>query len=564
MSGDLPRLISSFRSLREAGEDFVLATIIATQGSTYRKAGARMMLSPAGACFGLLGGGSFEVDLLELARPIFIDHRARIVNSEMPSRKDADPGGAWHSDGIARILLQHHSPTNGYQPMALIAEAAQSPQTRLLITVTESSLPDIAAGTSFLFGDQAHLDMPADLVEEITATADTALASAHPMLVQHAAGGGEFEVFYAPIHRPLQLLVIGAGPDSEPLLRLAGLLGWHGTVADSRAAFCKAERFPDAVEVCTLTAAELRVRFNPDHFDAAVLMTRNFELDEMFLQTLADTGIPFIGLLGSRSRCARLLESLGQSGRRLGGRAYGPVGLDIQADTPEEIALAIAAQIQAKYDRRRRDERPETEIPAPSAGAAAEQAYAIILAAGGSRRFGGFKQLLEFRGESLLRRTVGLAASALPGRVVVVHGPKPLKCRRELAGCDVIHVNNDNWEAGMATSLKAGIRSLPESCTAALILLCDQPLIRPEQVASLIEAWRKDPDKIVASRYAGGIGVPAVIPRTYFPDMLKLAGDRGAKSILAAHQNEAIAIDLPEAELDIDTQDDYASILKRI
>ena len=312
-------------------------------------------------------------------------------------------------------------------------------------------------------------------------------------------------------------------------------------------------------------AAEFPVRLNPDHFDAAVLMTRNYELDQDFLERIALTPIPFIGLLGSKARCARLLEETGDTAAcRLAGRVRGPVGLDIQAQTPEEIALAIVAQVQASWDRARRDRRATPVIaPPPGEPAARDRVYAILLAAGGSKRFGGFKQLLEFRGESLLRRSVALAGAVLPGRVIVVHGPKPMKCRRELAGCNVIHVNNENWESGMASSLKAGIRALPGDCEAALVLLCDQPMIRAEQLESMIDMWARGPQKIIAGTYAGVVGVPAVIPRKYFPDILKLAGDRGAKSVLTAHAAETIPYALPEAELDIDTQEDFAKLLRR-
>ncbi|MBI2970191.1 MAG: XdhC family protein, partial [Gammaproteobacteria bacterium] len=324
MASDLSSLAAAFHSLRAAGEDFVLATIVATEGSTYRKAGARMILARSGACYGLLGGGSFEDDLRQAAQPSFSGGCHLSLSCEMPSPRDADPEGRWQRDGVARILLQYHSPDDGCRAMSLIAGALESRSTRVLVTITDSARADLPMGTSILSGSTLQDELAADLADEITATAAAVLASGPTMLVRHAVGGGEIEVFYAQIHPPLHLLIVGAGPDAEPLARLAGVLGWQITVVDARAAFCRADRFPDAIEVCAMGAAEFPVRLYPDHFDAAVLMTRNFDLDQDFLERIALTPFPVIGLLGSKARCARLLEATGDTAaRRLAGRVRG-------------------------------------------------------------------------------------------------------------------------------------------------------------------------------------------------------------------------------------------------
>jgi molybdenum cofactor cytidylyltransferase len=414
----------------------------------------------------------------------------------------------------------------------------------------------VPVGASFLFNGGLDRAMPADMADDAAATSEAALASGRCMLLHHPAAEGELEVLYMPIRAPLRLLIIGATPDAEPVSRIAGLLGWQVTVVEPRSAWCNPARFPDAAEVSVLDADAFAARLKIEEYDAALLLARNFAVDAAFLRPLAGARVPFVGILGSKSRCARLLEGLGGDARKLKGRVHGPVGLELQAETPEEIALSIVAQVQATWDRRR--------APAGRNDAGRKlPVHAVVLAAGGSKRFGGFKQLLEFQGESLLRRAAGLAGAVLPGRVIVVHGPKPLKCRRELAGLDLIQVDNPHWESGLATSIRAGIRAVPEDSAAALILLCDQPLIREQHLRALFEAWDGDPERIAAAGYGSGPGVPAIIPRKYFADMLKLTGDRGAKALLAGLGANVIQVPMPEAEADIDTQEDYAAILKR-
>jgi len=551
MSATLQGLLAAYRSLAQAREDIVLATTVATDGSAYRKSGARMLFARDGRRFGMLAGGTFEDELFRHALPLFDGAAPAIVDMTSPGHGDAA------ARDTVRVLLQPLNAAGEYMPLALLARAVDRREREVLVTVCHSSDPRLPAGLCFFAGEARTQALPAEVVEELAGTAAEAAAAGEPLLVDHLYQDGEAEVFYAPIALPLSLLILGATPDVVPLAELAALLGWCTTIADARGDRRRAN-VPGGIEVRTLDAGALAVALDLEDVDAAVLLTRDFELDREYLRILAASPIPYLGLLGSKTRCDRMLASLGDDARRLQGRVHGPVGLDIGADTPEEIALAVAAEIQ---DEHRKRERAAATRSAPAVLPA--NVHALLLAAGGSRRFGGFKQLLEFRGESLLRRAARIASELLEGRVVVVHGPKPTKCQRELSGIDVAHAVNANWEGGVATSLRAGIRALPENCAAALVLLCDQPLIGADQIRALLGAWAAAPDRIAASAYADTVGVPAVIPRRYFPEVLQLSGDRGAKSVIEANAANVIAVAIPEAGLDIDTQDDYASMLMK-
>lgn len=555
MSASLRDLVARAQAARGTGETLVLATIIATNGSTYRKAGARMLFARDGSATGLLAGGSFERELFAHALPLFDGAAPCSVELDTPGRGDAAGGAGFERDGSARILLQRLDAACDYRPLSLLAAAFARQQRHVLITICSSTDPGLAAGSSYLDGPDEIADVPAELREEIQATAAAAGAA---LLVNHLYASGEVEVFYAPVVPPLALLLAGATPDAVPVAVLARLLGWQVEIADARGD-CSGGALPRELPLHDAPASQLAGRIDLGRFDAAVLLTRNFELDRDYLAVLAASAVPYIGLLGSRNRTARLRDALGAVAAQLGERLHAPVGLDLGADTPEEIALAIVAQVQQQH-----------ALCARAAATAAqerarirERVHAVVLAAGGSKRFGGFKQLLEFGGESLLKRTCRLASAACAGRALVVHGPKPTKTQREVADIEIRNVINTRWESGIASSLRAGIAALPEDCAAALILLCDQPLVNPAHVQALLEAWAAAPQQIAAAAYAGTIGVPAVIPAQYFPEIMQLGGDRGARALLERHAARVSAVPLPEAELDIDTQEDYALLIKR-
>ena len=192
-----------------------------------------------------------------------------------------------------------------------------------------------------------------------------------------------------------------------------------------------------------------------------------------------------------------------------------------------------------------------------------DELHAIVLAAGGSTRFGGIKQLLELDGKSMLKRAVETATSVMDERVVLVLGLRANKLQREISQYNIDIVLNENWEKGMASSLKTGIETLPKNCRGVLIIFCDQPLITEQHLKKLIDLWLQDQSKIVAGSYAGTLGVPVLFPSSYFQNILELSGDKGAKSILHENEDKVLFLALPEAEIDIDTQEDVIEILKK-
>lgn len=186
--------------------------------------------------------------------------------------------------------------------------------------------------------------------------------------------------------------------------------------------------------------------------------------------------------------------------------------------------------------------------------------YALVLAAGGSQRLGRSKQLLRLKNETLLRRCCRIAGELCKDHVYVVLGAEYERASAEVADLPLKVVHNPDWESGMASSLAAGVSALPSRAAAVLILLCDQPLLGAQQLASLIRLWQRRPDTIIAGAYAGTLGVPAIFPRAWFDALQRQSGDRGARELLREHTADVVSVILPEAGWDLDTPADLAAI----
>lgn len=200
--------------------------------------------------------------------------------------------------------------------------------------------------------------------------------------------------------------------------------------------------------------------------------------------------------------------------------------------------------------------RPVRHADAPDIGA-------VILAAGPSSRMGTPKQLLQFRGQTLVRRAASAAVGAGCRPVVVVTGAHATATRKALSGLGVRETENKKWASGMSSSIRAGIEDiakLDSKIDAIVLMLCDQPFATEDLIASLIAAHREMGRSIVASKYSGSYGVPVLFGKSHFAKLTTLEGEAGAKCVIQNNLDHAHFVNFPAGEIDIDTPEDLARL----
>jgi molybdenum cofactor cytidylyltransferase len=184
---------------------------------------------------------------------------------------------------------------------------------------------------------------------------------------------------------------------------------------------------------------------------------------------------------------------------------------------------------------------------------------AVILAAGEAARLGRPKQLLPYRGRTLLRHVVECATAGGCDPVLVVLGARAQELLPELEGTAAHSVLNEAWRRGIGSSVRTGVATVRQrwpGANAVLLLTCDQPRITPEWVRRIGERFDPADARIVACEYAGTVGVPALFERSLFPELLALSGSTGAKRVLEAHPTEVVGLPWPDGAVDIDRPED--------
>jgi xanthine dehydrogenase accessory factor len=336
------RLDTSLESLLEKvprnGSPGVLATVVATAGSTYRKPGARMLILPDGSYCGLLSGGCLEADLAIHARQVLEGGMPRAVEYDMRGPDDILFGIGAGCEGAMRVLLE---PTGAGSPAATaLANAGRwlrAGRSTSLIMVHEST--DLVLGT--------HDAAAQALSPALQSAAERALADVESISLDTEMTGRRTRAFVQFLAPPPHILLCGAGPDAQPVAAAALALGWRVTVVDHRPAYALAERFPGAA-VRRVDAGSLRSSVAVADCHAVVVMSHHLPSDVAYLRELAEAGVPdYVGLLGPSARRRRIVDELGAVSEKLHTRLRGPVGFDIGAVTPEGIALAIISEIHA-------------------------------------------------------------------------------------------------------------------------------------------------------------------------------------------------------------------------
>lgn len=302
-----------------------------------------MLINQQGDFAGMISGGCLESDLQEHARKVFEDQQPRPVSYDTQDDDDLIWGLGLGCEGVVHLLLQPLD--RDY--LSSIYKALHNNQQCTLALVTESSNPSLPLGSMCLqLNGQATGN--SDLYSYVNGQ-----ASFDPDKRYQYVTAEKASIMLVNIEPQPRILICGAGPDAVPVARHLDLMGWQSTVVDHRPAYAQQQRFPETTQVLQCLPVKLGEILTLDEFNAAVVMSHNLEHDATYLRQLATTDLPYIGLLGPAARRQKILAKLDIADQDLKSRIHGPVGLDIGAELPEGIALAITAEIHAVLNQRK-------------------------------------------------------------------------------------------------------------------------------------------------------------------------------------------------------------------
>lgn len=338
------RLHEFFKERAAKGQALVLVTVTETEGSTYSKAGGQMIIDGEGQFCGMLSGGCLEGDLVERARRVISGGKAETASYDLGA-DDELWGLGVGCDGTIHVLLQPLFPEANYEPFASIAETLTGSDTAVLAVVIESESSAINAGDSVFVSDRGVRSFGSSEAHA-SLLADEADFSGSARCKEVMTEQGRCRALFVRIAPSPSLLILGAGPDSEPVVRIASELGWRCTVCDHRPAYIDNRSYPDPTDTLCCAVNELSGQMNLNGFDMAIVMSHHLASDRSYLRQLAASKVGYIGLLGPPGRRDRLVEELGDQANVLRDRLHGPAGIQLGGRGAGPIALEIVAEMQ--------------------------------------------------------------------------------------------------------------------------------------------------------------------------------------------------------------------------
>lgn len=351
MIHEFRNLLDAYRRTDFSARKAALATVVHVQGSAYRRPGARMFITDDGRWTGAVSGGCLEGDALRQAREVMRQDQARLVTYDTTDDDENAFGIGLGCNGIIDILIEPLGAPDGPEnPLTLLERLLRERQVAAMATVVRADDP---ARVGQRLTAEASGHAATTIPDQLTAHKMGILAQAALTTERSSLDDlGEMEVFTESLIPDIQLVVFGAGYDVLPLVAQAKLLGWQVTVTDDCVAHLSPVKFAACDNLLFAAREDVMDKLSLDSRTAAVLMTHSFNYDRAVLPRLLDSPVPYIGILGPKKRGDKLAEALGGVLPSDQPRLHSPVGLDIGAETPEEIALSVVAEIKAVFTQR--------------------------------------------------------------------------------------------------------------------------------------------------------------------------------------------------------------------
>lgn len=352
---ELQDIVGAYEVARQEGKQAALATVVQVQGSSYRRPGARMLVTEDGQLTGAISGGCLEGDALRKARLVMHEQKSMLVTYDTTDEDDAQLGVGLGCNGIIQILIEPINPNDPANPITFFQAFLNNRQSAVIVTLFSlENRTSLQPGTCLFIPERGALAgtcTDAMLQEALLRDAQQVLAQRESFTKTYMTDEGTLTGFVELLQPAVSLVVVGAGNDAMPVVNMAAILGWQVTVVDGRATYAKTSRFPAAQQVLVAKPEQVLTQLKPDEQTVFVLMTHNYNYDLAMLRQLLPLAIPYIGSLGPKKKLERMLAELQDEGMEISEemlqRVYGPTGLEIGAETSEEIALSILAEIKA-------------------------------------------------------------------------------------------------------------------------------------------------------------------------------------------------------------------------
>jgi len=331
-------------------KQMALATVVRVDGSSYRRPGARMLVTDDSRITGAISGGCLEGDALQKARFAMATGENKLVSYDSTGEDDIQFGLHLGCNGVVHILFEpinKDDPQNPVELLRLISDAGEG-----AILVTLFSQKKIQPGTRLMYlKNNLHGSLTEPLQYLLDEPVRIAYAEKQSSLLDVDIDQTKCTAFIEFIESPVCVVIAGAGNDVQPLVEIAAMLGWSVTVVDGRFHYALPQRFPNASKVLYSRHDDILSQVKTNDQTVFLLMSHNYNYDLGFLTRIVEQEFGYIGLLGPAQKRDRILSDLQDQGIQLNdeqfSKIHGPTGLDIGAENSTEIALSIVAEIKA-------------------------------------------------------------------------------------------------------------------------------------------------------------------------------------------------------------------------
>jgi xanthine dehydrogenase accessory factor len=352
---EIREIIKAYDAASLVGKKSALAAVVHLNGSSYRRPGARMLVTDEGELTGAISGGCLEGDALRKAMMVLSQQKSRLVTYDTNDEDDATIGVQLGCAGIIEVLFEPINVDDNNNPIQLLRKAIAIRQQCVFITLFSiEDKKNEHAGTCMLMekngnisGDIPFFDLKKDIMEDAALVMQAQTSS----FKNYKSKNISVTAFIEFLQPPVSLVVVGAGNDAIPMMQIADILGWDVRIIDGRGTHARPERFVSACQVIVSKPEKVLKQIPIDQRTAFVLMTHNYNYDLAMLKALIFQDVMYIGLLGPKLKLERMLDEIKEQGTQIEEqhlkKIYGPVGLEIGAETAEEIAVSVISEIQA-------------------------------------------------------------------------------------------------------------------------------------------------------------------------------------------------------------------------